>query len=240
MSIQSEIDRITNNVQSTLNTIADTGVAVGTGSDALPAAAAALANEKANVNHVHSYNELTDKPTIPTALSQLSGDSTHRTVTDTEKSTWNAKSNFSGSYTDLTNKPTIPNAYTHPTSHPASMITGLAAVATSGSYNDLSNKPTIPSAYTHPTSHPASMITGLATVATSGSYNDLSNKPSVPAAYSHPSTHSASMISSGTFTGAVYANSSGQTYSTSLLRNTKLVSADTNPTVNGEINWTYK
>lgn len=32
--------------------------------------------------------------------------------------------------------------YTHPASHPASMITGLANVAKSGSYNDLSNKPT--------------------------------------------------------------------------------------------------
>lgn len=36
------------------------------------------------------------------------------------------------------------NNYSHPTSHPASMITGLADVATSGSYNDLSDKPTIP------------------------------------------------------------------------------------------------
>lgn len=45
---------------------------------------------------------------IPTALSQLTADATHRLVTDTEKSTWNDKSNFSGSYTDLTNKPTIP------------------------------------------------------------------------------------------------------------------------------------
>ena len=34
--------------------------------------------------------------------------------------------------------------YTHPATHPASMITGLSTVATSGSYNDLSNKPTIP------------------------------------------------------------------------------------------------
>ena len=38
--------------------------------------------------------------------------------------------------------------YTHPTSHAASMITGLATVATSGSYNDLTNKPTIPAAVT--------------------------------------------------------------------------------------------
>lgn len=42
--------------------------------------------------------------------------------------------------------------YTHPSSHAASMITGLAKVATSGSYSDLSNKPTIP---TIPASLPA-------------------------------------------------------------------------------------
>ncbi len=34
--------------------------------------------------------------------------------------------------------------YTHPSTHPASMITGLATVATSGNYNDLINKPSIP------------------------------------------------------------------------------------------------
>lgn len=38
--------------------------------------------------------------------------------------------------------------YTHPPTHPASMITGLASVATSGSYNDLTDKPTIPAAST--------------------------------------------------------------------------------------------
>lgn len=38
-----------------------------------------------------SYNDLSDKPTIPTALSQLSGDATHRTVSDTEKTTWGNK-----------------------------------------------------------------------------------------------------------------------------------------------------
>lgn len=42
-------------------------------------------------------------------LAELTGDATHRTVTDTEKATWNAKSNFSGNYNDLTNKPTIPS-----------------------------------------------------------------------------------------------------------------------------------
>ncbi len=48
MSIQSEMDRIRGNVQSTLTAIADTGVAVpaGANSDDLPAAAQALASEK--------------------------------------------------------------------------------------------------------------------------------------------------------------------------------------------------
>ena len=40
-------------------------------------------------------------------LADLTADSTHRVVTDTQISNWNAKSNFSGSYTDLTNKPTL-------------------------------------------------------------------------------------------------------------------------------------
>ena len=44
---------------------------------------------------------------------------------------------------------------------------------------------------------------------------------------------------SGTFAGQAAAASSAQTTGTSLLRNSKIVSADTDPTVNGEINWTY-
>lgn len=43
---------------------------------------------------------------VPTKLSQLSEDTTHRTVSDAEKDRWN--NSFSGSYNDLTNKPTIP------------------------------------------------------------------------------------------------------------------------------------
>ena len=45
--------------------------------------------------------------------------------------------------------------------------------------------------------------------------------------------------SGGTFTGTIKAGGSYQSYSTSLLRNSKLVSTDTTPSVNGEINWTY-
>lgn len=52
----------------------------------------------ANIVTEGIYNATTNKiatvgdlPTVPTSLSQLSDDSTHRLVTDTEKSTWNGK-----------------------------------------------------------------------------------------------------------------------------------------------------
>lgn len=44
------------------------------------------------------------------------------------------------------------SGYVHPSTHPASMITGLSTVATSGNYEDLENKPEIP---TIPQSLPA-------------------------------------------------------------------------------------
>lgn len=48
------------------------------------------------------------KIVVPTKLSQLSDDTSHRLVTDTEKQKWNNKSDFDGSYNSLTDKPTIP------------------------------------------------------------------------------------------------------------------------------------
>ena len=49
----------------------------------------------------------------------------------------------------------------------------------------------------------------------------------------------ASDITAGTFAGQVVANASGQTPGTMLVRNSKLVSAEETPTVNGEICWVY-
>ena len=57
------------------------------------------------------------------------------------------------------------------------------------------------------------------------------------AASSH--NQGASTITAGTFAGQVAANSSGQNPGTSLLRNSKLVSAEENPTYDGEIVWHY-
>lgn len=71
---------------------------------------------------------LIDTITVPTALSELSDDATHRVVTDAEKAAWNAKSNFTGSYNDLTDKPTIPGAYTLPIAS-SSQLGGVQPVA---------------------------------------------------------------------------------------------------------------
>lgn len=49
---------------------------------------------------------------IPKNLSDLQDDAEHRTVTDTEKQSWNGKSDFSGNYEDLQGKPTIPTVPT--------------------------------------------------------------------------------------------------------------------------------
>ena len=61
-----------------------------------------------------SYNDLIGSPEIPKSLSELSGDSDHRTVSDAEKESWNKKSNFSGDYNDLNNKPIIQEPYVLP------------------------------------------------------------------------------------------------------------------------------
>ena len=143
--------------------------------DTITSSMIAAWNNKSNFSG--NYDDLTNKPTIPTVTNDLTNELKNNYDVAYNHS---QEAHFSGDYNDLDNKPTIPTAYTHPATHPASMITGLSTVATSGSYADLTDTPVIPAAYVHPDSHPATMITGLSTVATSGSYDDLSNKPTIP------------------------------------------------------------
>ena len=185
------------------------------------------ASSLATVATSGSYNDLTNKPTIPGAytlpyatssvlggvkignnisvssgtisLSQsnvISALGYTPSASDTTYS--NATTTTSGlmSSTDKSKLDSIAasaNNYIHPASHPASMITGLAAVATSGSYNDLSDSPAIPvvddslsSDSTNAVQNKVvyglgqkffNQLSALASVARTGSYSDLTGTP---------------------------------------------------------------
>lgn len=129
----------------------------------------------ANVAKSGSYNDLINKPTIPTAY-------TLPNATTTTKGGVQIGDNItvSSGIISLT-KANIVNAlgYTPPTTNTSY---GVATSSSNGlmSSTDKSKLDKIESGannYIHPSSHPASMITGLSAVATSGSYNDLSGRP---------------------------------------------------------------
>ena len=93
-----------------------------------------------------SYNDLTNKPTIPTKTSDLTNDGADNTSVYVEADEL-ATVATSGSYNDLENKPTIPAAQVNSdwsaNSGVAQILNKptLATVATSGDYDDLINKP---------------------------------------------------------------------------------------------------
>lgn len=118
--------------------------------------ATALGN-KANASHTHETGDITG---LDTALSGKAAASHTHSLDDVSETTAK-KIMTADERTKLSGIAAGANKYTHPNSHPASMITGLADVATTGSYNDLSNKPTTmtPTAHTHAQSD----VTGLST-----------------------------------------------------------------------------
>lgn len=80
-----------------------------------------------NVAFSGSYNDLSNKPSIPSALSDLSDDASHRTVTDTEKSIWNSKQNvLSG---DIT-------THYHSSDRSRANHTGTQTASTISDFND--------------------------------------------------------------------------------------------------------
>ena len=88
---------------------------------------------------------------IPTDLSELNQDSTHRLVTDSEKQTWNNKSDFDGDYYSLTSRPSIPTQLSQLSSDSTHrLVTDTEKNIWNnksdfnGNYNNLTNKPTIP------------------------------------------------------------------------------------------------
>ena len=121
----------------------------------------------ATVAESGSYNDLTDKPTIPEAPD----------LTPYAKTADLSTVATSGNYNDLIDKPVIPEApdltnyatkddlaNAKPDLTPYAKTADLSTVATSGSYEDLINKPNL----------------------FSGNYEDLTNKPTIPEPYTLP------------------------------------------------------
>lgn len=102
---------------------------------------------KANTNHTHNYAA-----------------ATHTHSLDSVTETTAKKIMTAAERTKLSGIAENANNYTHPSSHAASMITGLATVATSGKYADLSGKPTsmTPTAHTHAQSDVTGLVDALA------------------------------------------------------------------------------
>ena len=181
--VDSKVAGLVDSAPEALNTLNELAAALGDDPNFATTMSTAI-GKKANsadlakVATSGSYNDLSNKPTIPTSLPANGGNAA--TV---------------GGFTVGTNVPAdavfTDTVYTHPTYTAKSSglykITvnnlGHVSAATAVVKADITGLgiPAQDTVYTHPSSHAASMITGLATVATSGSYTDLSNKPTIPA-----------------------------------------------------------
>ena len=165
-----------------------------------------------------SYNDLLDKPTIPTAPGTLNTNATTGQSTNASESLSGNitlhKISKTGSYNDLIGIPTItpiePSGSSHLTDVPVweNMINTVPVYSTTGlyggnnttsdNYNDVTyywdTAPTFGStkAVTSGGVYTALLdkvnSTSLAAVATSGNYNDLNNKPIIPATYAGSSS----------------------------------------------------
>lgn len=138
------------------------------------------ASDLATVATSGSYNDLSDKPTIPSAY-------TLPTASNTVMGGVKIGSNISvtsGTISITKSNVTSALGYTPPASdtvynNATTSTAGLMSAADKAKLNSIAANA---NNYIHPASHPASMITGLASVAKTGSYNDLTNKPTIPAA----------------------------------------------------------
>lgn len=141
---------------------------------------------KAAVEHTHAQGEITG---LETALAGKVNAESGKGLSTNDYTT-SEKDKLAGIASGANN-------YVHPSTHPASMIAGLASVATSGSYNDLADKPNIAEEIDVDTT----ITEGGTNPVTGGAiYTALAGKADA----SH--TQSANTITAGTLAGQVLAN----------------------------------
>lgn len=194
--------------------------------------AASMITGLASVSTSGSYNDLTDKPTIPTIPTALPADGGNADTLDGYHAAYfapgqhnhdavYAAANHTHNYAAMshtheeattstagfmsaTDKAKLngiasgANSYTHPASHPASMITETDSlkVMTAAERTKLSGIAENANNYTHPETHSAAIIeeTSLKKVMTAEERTKLAGIESGANLYTHPSTHAASMI----------------------------------------------
>lgn len=117
------------------------------------------ANEFANADHTHNNYATTSMLESLSETVDGKANVSHTHTFDDVLETTSKKVMTAAERTKLNGIETGANNYVHPSTHAASMITGLANVATSGKYSDLTDIPTnfTPEAHTHAQSD----ITGL-------------------------------------------------------------------------------
>lgn len=195
LSAQTDLQDALDAKQGTISDLSD----IRSGAEA--GASAVQPGDLATVATSGDYDDLLNKPSIPSAPGTLNTDnSSAQSVNSSEALSGTVKLHKvskTGSYNDLNNKPTIPAAQVNSDWNANSGIAeilnkpSLAAVATSGSYNDLSNKPTIPAApgtldttaTTAQATSSSEALSGNVTlhkISKTGKYSDLSGKPTVP------------------------------------------------------------
>ena len=131
----------------------------------------------ATVASTGSYNDLTDRPAIPTATqSDWAETDTSNVAYIQNKPTLSAVAT-TGSYNDLSNTPSLATVATTGDYSDLNNTPSLSLVATSGSYADLTNKPNFSTVATSGDYTDLNNTPSLSLVATSGSYSDLTNKP---------------------------------------------------------------
>jgi len=184
------------------------------------------------------YNDLTNKPTIPTKTSDLTNDSgfiTNSALNGYATEQWvtnQGYSTFSGNYNDLTNKPTIPTK-TSELTNDSNFIVAAALNDYVTLYYLRNDYDSSIKSWVEGQGYKKSITSSDVTSALgytpgtsnfSGSYNDLTNKPTIPDAVS--GTNDGTNWTTITIGNDTYSIPSGSTPS-------NMVTTNTNQTITG-------
>lgn len=110
--MDNKIASMVDSAPETLNTLNELAAALGDDPNFATTVATEISNkvdkvEGKGLSTNDFTNEYKNQLDNPPTLAEIEDDADHRTVTDAEKNSWNAKSTFSGDYNDLTNAPNI-------------------------------------------------------------------------------------------------------------------------------------